>query len=35
MYATAVRSERADGMFLAMATRSAAAIRDLDPFSLL
>ena len=35
MYATAERSERADGMFLAMATRSAAAIRDLDPFALL
>jgi hypothetical protein len=35
MYATAERSERADGMFLAMATRCAAAIRDLDPFALL
>ena len=34
MYATARRSVRADGMFLAMARRSAAAIRDLDPFSL-
>jgi hypothetical protein len=35
MYATAVRSDAADRMFLAMATRSAAAIRDLDPFELL
>jgi len=35
IYATAQRSERSDGMFLAMATRSAAAIRDLDPFALL
>lgn len=35
MYATAGRSERADRMFLAMATRSAAAIRDLDPFALI
>ncbi len=30
MYATAERSEQADRMFLAMARRSCAAIRDLD-----
>jgi hypothetical protein len=30
IFATAERSERADGMFLAMARRSCAAIRDLD-----
>ena len=30
MYATGVRSEEADRMFLAMARRSCAAIRDLD-----
>lgn len=35
IYATAERSERADGMFLAMATRSCAAIRDLDSTGLL
>lgn len=35
MYATAQRSARADGMFLAMATRSCAALRDLDSFALL
>ncbi len=33
-YATAERSERADGMFLAMATRACAAIRDLDSLAL-
>lgn len=35
IYATAERSERADGMFLAMATRSCAAIRDLRSLDLL
>ena len=35
MYATAERSERADGMFLAMITRSCAAIRDLRSLDLL
>jgi Phosphotransferase enzyme family len=35
MYATAERTARADGMFLAMATRSCAALRDLDSFALL
>jgi hypothetical protein len=34
LYATAERSERADGMFLAMATRSCAALRDLGSFDL-
>jgi hypothetical protein len=34
MYATAERSARADGMFLAMATRSCAALRDLGSFDL-
>jgi hypothetical protein len=34
IYATAERSERADGMFLAMATRSCAAIRDLGSVEL-
>jgi hypothetical protein len=33
-YATAERSSSADGMFLAMATRACAAIRDLDSFAL-
>jgi hypothetical protein len=33
-YATAARSSSADGMFLAMATRAAAALRDLDSFAL-
>ena len=35
IYATAERSARADGMFLAMATRSCAAIRDLGSLDLL
>ena len=35
MYATAERSERSDGMFLAMITRSCAAIRDLRSLDLL
>ena len=35
LYATAERSERSDGMFLAMATRSCAAIRDLRSLELL
>lgn len=35
VYATAEPSERSDAMFTAMATRSCAALRDLDPFSLL
>lgn len=35
VYATAERSDRADGMFLAMARRSCAAIRDLDSIGLL
>lgn len=35
MFATAERTERSDGMFLTMATRSVAAIRDLDSFGLL
>jgi hypothetical protein len=35
IYATAERSERADGMFLAMATRSCAAIRELRTLELL
>jgi hypothetical protein len=34
MYATAGRSARADAMFLAMATRSCAALRELDSFAL-
>jgi hypothetical protein len=33
-YATAERSARADAMFVAMATRAAAALRDLDAFAL-
>jgi hypothetical protein len=33
-YATAERSASADAMFLAMATRAAAALRDLDSFAL-
>jgi aminoglycoside phosphotransferase (APT) family kinase protein len=33
IFATAERSDRADGMFLAMARRSCAAIRDLDAFA--
>jgi hypothetical protein len=33
-YATAERSSSADAMFLAMATRAAAALRDLDSFAL-
>ncbi len=33
-YATAERSDSADAMFLAMATRAAAALRDLDSFAL-
>ncbi|MCU1484982.1 MAG: hypothetical protein JWN67_1728, partial [Actinomycetia bacterium] len=35
VFATAERSARADGMFLAMARRSCAAIRDLDAFTAL
>jgi hypothetical protein len=35
MFATAERSAGADRMFLAMAARTSAAIRDLDPFALL
>jgi hypothetical protein len=35
MYATAERSDRSDGMFLAMARRSCAAIRDLGSLDLL
>ena len=35
IYATAERSDRADGMFLAMATRSCAAIRELRSLELL
>ena len=35
IYATAERSTRADGMFLAMARRSCAAIRDLRSLDLL
>ena len=35
VYATAEPTEASDAMFLAMITRSCAAIRDLDPFSLL
>ena len=33
-YATAERSASADGMFLAMATRASAALRDLDSLAL-
>jgi hypothetical protein len=33
-YATAERSTAADAMFVAMATRAAAALRDLDSFAL-
>ncbi|HEU5307844.1 MAG TPA: hypothetical protein VFW97_10990 [Acidimicrobiia bacterium] len=33
-HATAARSSSADGMFLPMATRACAAIRDLDSFAL-
>ena len=33
-YATAERSASADAMFLAMATRAAAALRDLETFAL-
>jgi len=35
IYATTTRSEQADDMFMAMATRSCAAIRDLASLSLL
>ena len=35
VYATAEPSAESDAMFAAMITRSCAAIRDLDPFSLL
>jgi hypothetical protein len=35
VYAQAERDERADAMFAVMATRTCAAIRDLDPFTLL
>jgi fructosamine-3-kinase len=35
IFATAERTDRADGMFLAMARRSCAAIRDLDAYSAL
>jgi hypothetical protein len=35
VYAAVEPTPASDGMFLAMATRSCAAIRDLDPFSLL
>lgn len=35
VYAQAERNDRSDAMFAAMATRTCAAIRDLDPFALL
>ena len=35
VYAQAERDERSDAMFSVMATRTCAAIRDLDPFSLI